>query len=54
MDPSAPGAAPMTVLCEDMQSLDTFEMKHKECVQVHECFNCNAYVPFLLYVVMRF
>ena len=28
-DPSAPGAAPMAVLCKDMQSLDTFEMKHK-------------------------
>ena len=29
-DPSAPGAAPMAVLCKNINSLQAFEMKHKK------------------------
>ena len=28
-DPSAPGAAPLAVLCKGLQSVEIFEMKHK-------------------------
>ena len=28
-DPAAPGATPLAVLCQDIQNIDNFEMKHK-------------------------
>ena len=45
-DPSAPGAAPMAVLCKDINSIDTFEMKHKN---VYRYVRAN----FILHIVYR-
>ena len=53
-DPSAPGAAPMAVLCKDMQSLDTFEMKHKNVYRYMNVSIAMRMYHFLLFVVMRF
>lgn len=48
-DPSAPGAAPMAVLCKDINSVDTFEMKHKNVYRyVHT--NCTLSVCIIFFL----
>lgn len=55
-DPSAPGAAPMAVLCKDIQSLDIFEMKHKNVYRYLSMFQLLHVCIILLcmHTVMKF
>ena len=41
-DPSAPGAAPLAVLCKDKQDIDKFDIKHK---------NVYRYVTIMLTIL---